>query len=371
MIPNARSLFYLAILPSLAFAQNAKAQDSQDKQDKTTEAKTSAGPTLFRARHILIPWKGSQARTAKAVTWSKEEANKLADSLIAKLKEGGDFGALAKQHSVCPSKADGGYLGQFEGRSMVPAFSKAVMGAKSGQVVGPIETPFGWHVIERLENKHPWPAKFALSHIVISFDGAERRLGSVKRSRDEAKTLGEQLITKLRAGKLKFAEAATKHSDDDASKANGGSLGTRQPMRLFPRMSDAVAALKVGAISDLVLTPLGFHIIRRDAIPPKLGAKHILIAYKGSQAQGGSLTKEQARAKAAELALKAKGGEDFGKLAMANSVCPSKNRGGDLGTFERGRMVPAFEKALVKAKTGEIIGPVETEFGFHVILRTK
>lgn len=363
MIPNARSIFLLAILPSLAFGQ-----DSRPATQKSAEK----GPKLLRARHILIPWKGSQARSAKPVEWSKEDAKKLAESLIKKLGEGAEFASLAKEHSVCPSKADGGYLGQFASGRMVPAFSKAVIGAKDGQVVGPIETPFGWHVIERMENKHPWPAKFALSHIVISFEGAQRRLGTVDRKRKDAKALAEKLITQLRAGKAEFGETAAKYSDDDASKGNGGSLGTREPSRLFPRMSDAVASLKVGDISEPVETPLGFHILRRDQIPPMLGAKHILISYQGSSAQGGAkLTKEEARAKATELVTKVKNGGDFAKLAAAHSSCPSKSRGGDLGTFERGRMVPAFEKALIAAKAGDVVGPVETEFGFHVIVRTK
>ena len=274
--------------------------------------------------------------------------------------------------SACPSKADGGYLGQFEARRMVAEFSKAVVAAKDGQVVGPIETPFGWHIIERLANKNPWPKKFAASHIVISFDGAERRLGKVKRTREEASKLANKICVELRGGKRDFAKTAMELSDDEATKRNGGSLGTREPTRLFPRMSDVIAALKVGAISDPLETPLGFHILRRDLVPPMLGAKHILITYKGGRAPSESkLTKDEAKAKAAGLLEKLKGGADFSKLAMENSSCPSKQRGGDLGTFEQGRMVPAFESAVMKAKVGEIVGPIETDFGYHVILRTK
>lgn len=359
MIPNARSLFLLALLPSLGFAQN----------DKPTSQKA---PELLRARHILIPWKGSSAQTPKPVEWSKEDAKKKAEEILAKLKEGESFDKLAKEFSACPSKADGGYLGQFEERRMVPEFSAAVKSAKDGQVVGPVETPFGWHIIERLENKHPWPKKFAASHIVISFEGAERRLGTVKRTRDEAMKLATSLSMELRAGKRDFAKTAAELSDDEATKVNGGSLGTREPTRLFPRMSDVISALEVGQVSEPLETPLGFHVMRRDVVPPMLGAKHILISFKGSSSPSDSkLTKEEARVKAEELLAKLKGGADFSKLAAANSSCPSKNRGGDLGTFEAGRMVPAFEAAVKKAKTGEVVGPVETDFGFHIILRTK
>jgi len=58
---------------------------------------------------------------------------------------------------------------------------------------------------------------------------------------------------------------------------------------------------------------------------------------------------------------------DFAALAKEHSEGPTKNRGGDLGKFSRGRMVKGFEEAAFKAKAGSIVGPIETQFGFHVI----
>ena len=57
----------------------------------------------------------------------------------------------------------------------------------------------------------------------------------------------------------------------------------------------------------------------------------------------------------------------FEELAKEYSEGPTKDRGGDLGTFSRGRMVKPFEDAAFAAKPGEIVGPIETQFGFHVI----
>ena len=62
-----------------------------------------------------------------------------------------------------------------------------------------------------------------------------------------------------------------------------------------------------------------------------------------------------------------RGTMDFAKAAQLKSTCPSGRRGGDLGWFGRGKMVREFETAAFSAKKGEVIGPVKTEFGWHLI----
>ncbi|MCF2863547.1 Peptidyl-prolyl cis-trans isomerase C [Pseudoalteromonas sp. THAF3] len=69
------------------------------------------------------------------------------------------------------------------------------------------------------------------------------------------------------------------------------------------------------------------------------------------------------------LAIKAKldKGGDFNKLAKQYSTCPSKKRGGDLGEFQRGTMVKAFDDVVFKKPLLEVHGPVKTKFGYHLI----
>jgi len=62
-------------------------------------------------------------------------------------------------------------------------------------------------------------------------------------------------------------------------------------------------------------------------------------------------------------------GSSFAKLAMEKSLCPSKNRGGDLGSFGRGQMVREFELAAFALKKGEISQPTRTKFGWHILRR--
>ncbi len=62
-------------------------------------------------------------------------------------------------------------------------------------------------------------------------------------------------------------------------------------------------------------------------------------------------------------------GESFESLAKKFSKCPSKARGGDLGSFGRGRMVPSFDEAAFALEVGQISQPIRTRFGYHLIQR--
>ena len=77
------------------------------------------------------------------------------------------------------------------------------------------------------------------------------------------------------------------------------------------------------------------------------------------------LLKTEAEAQAALKEIKQ--GKDFAEVAKAKSTGPSAPRGGELGTFGRGRMVPEFEKAAFALKTGDVSEPVKTQFGYHII----
>jgi peptidyl-prolyl cis-trans isomerase C len=100
-------------------------------------------------------------------------------------------------------------------------------------------------------------------------------------------------------------------------------------------------------------------------------ARHILIAFKGSPAaQKGKkeLTDAEAKAKAEELRKKIVDGGDFAEIAKKESDdVGSGSRGGELGPFSHGQMVPEFEDAAFKAKVGEVTPVVRTQYGYHII----
>ena len=99
-------------------------------------------------------------------------------------------------------------------------------------------------------------------------------------------------------------------------------------------------------------------------LPERVRASHILLAVSADDPP-----EKKAERKAALAALREKiaGGADFAEVAKANSDCPSKESGGDLGFFEKGKMVPEFETAAFAQLKGELGEVVETPFGYHLI----
>ncbi|WP_075720705.1 peptidylprolyl isomerase [Roseburia sp. 499] len=88
------------------------------------------------------------------------------------------------------------------------------------------------------------------------------------------------------------------------------------------------------------------------AAKPQVSAKHILVETEDS---------------ANDIAKEIADGLAFEEAAKKYSTCPSKEQGGDLGYFSRGQMVPEFEKAAFEGEIGKVIGPVQTQFGYHLI----
>lgn len=108
--------------------------------------------------------------------------------------------------------------------------------------------------------------------------------------------------------------------------------------------------------------------------PSRIGARHVLIQYMGAEKAAPSVvrSREQALGVAQEVLRRARNKEDFARLAIEYSDEPGAgSRGGSLGRFGHGQMVPAFEAAAFKLEVGEISDIVETPFGFHIIQRTE
>jgi peptidyl-prolyl cis-trans isomerase C len=95
---------------------------------------------------------------------------------------------------------------------------------------------------------------------------------------------------------------------------------------------------------------------RKENIMARAAARHILVASKEA---------------CENLKKEIEAGTDFAECARQHSLCPSKNQGGALGEFGPGQMVKEFDQVVFTGEVGKVLGPVQTQFGFHLIEVTK
>ena len=102
--------------------------------------------------------------------------------------------------------------------------------------------------------------------------------------------------------------------------------------------------------------------------PESVQASHILLKLEPGATDE---QKSAARERLSKIREQVIAGGDFAELAKANSSCPSSQKGGDLGSFSRGQMVPAFEAAAFTQEIDAVGEVIETQFGFHIIKVTE
>jgi len=105
----------------------------------------------IHAAHILVMYRGSM-RAPESITRTQQEARTRAEQALARARRGDDFAALAREYSDDQSNAQrGGDLGSFPHGAMVGPFDQAAFALQPGQLSGIVETPFGYHIIKRIE----------------------------------------------------------------------------------------------------------------------------------------------------------------------------------------------------------------------------
>lgn len=190
---------------------------------------------------------------------------------------------------------------------------------------------------------------------------------------DAAKKKADAALVEIKKG-LSFEEAVKKYSEDETSKNNSGYIDYTGKYGKYPELSNWAKTAKEGQVSVTAISSAeGLNIVKRGKErdgESEFKASHILICYFGAQKCDGKMTKDEAKAKAEEL-FKSANDKNFAELAKANSTdTGSKDLGGDLGVIPPGMLVKPFEDALKSATVGQIVGPVETEFGYHIIYKT-
>ena len=185
------------------------------------------------------------------------------------------------------------------------------------------------------------------------------------------KKRAEEAERQLKAGTA-FAQVAAVFSDaNDATQ--GGALGWRQGDRLPALYAQASQKLAVGETSDVLRSANGFHIVRlldkrageQKAIVEQNKARHILIRVNDLVGEA------EAKTKIERLKDRINGGSKFEDVAKLGSEDGSAPKGGELGWVSPGDTVAEFEAAMNKAPINTVIGPIRSQFGFHLIEVTE
>ena len=170
-------------------------------------------------------------------------------------------------------------------------------------------------------------------------------------------------------GGADFAQLARTLSEDPSAKENAGKLGYFTAMQMVYPFESAAYRTAVGQVSAPIRTRFGYHLIKvndRRAAQGEIKVAHLMIRQNASAPKADSLV---AKKKIDELASRLRKGENWDKLvAQFSEDAGSAANGGELPPFGTGRMIPSFEEVAFKlAKPGDIGGPVQTPYGWHVI----
>ena len=213
-------------------------------------------------------------------------------------------------------------------------------------------------------NTDPTSTEINLAQILVSIPD-----NATAQQIDALQGKAQQALGRARAGD-DFAALVREYSDA-ADRANGGQLGLRTADRYPPLFLEATQNLEVGAISAVVRSGAGFHVLklleRRNAgLPPmtvtQSRARHILLRVSPQ------LSEAAARDKLVEFKKRIGAGQaDFATLARDNSQDGSAAQGGDLGWANPGMYVPEFEEVMGRLAPGQISDPLVSRFGVHLI----
>lgn len=204
--------------------------------------------------------------------------------------------------------------------------------------------------------------EYRVSHIFLVPDSS--------RNEEQTVAFAKELIQRIKNGD-DFGKLAAEYSKDNYTKGRGGDVYYVVSGNIVsPSLDDAVYSIKsAGEVyPEPVKSSFGYHIIKVTDIvkrKPFIKALHILAAFKDST---GTTDTAKALAKIKDVEARIKAGEDFKELAKKYSDDPgSGKRGGDLGKFERGKMVMEFDDAAFKLNKDEISSIIKTQFGYHII----
>lgn len=210
------------------------------------------------------------------------------------------------------------------------------------------------------------PEKVEIAHIFVT----PKVTGKMN---EKYKSVAQSILDSIKRG-ADFGEMAKKNSEDPGSASSGGDLGWVGKGVFYPEFEAAAFALKQGALSDIVESPVGFHIIQMlDKRGDKIHARHILIKIKkGDQAD---LSAIELLSSTRDSIIQGKG--TFAEYAKKYSEDKETSAyGGDLGIFFLSQLDQNMLDIISKMKEGDISFPKRIDYGkgnygYHIVLVKK
>ncbi|MEJ6475248.1 peptidylprolyl isomerase SurA [Pseudoalteromonas piscicida] len=201
--------------------------------------------------HILIkiPTKASPEEI--------EDARERADNVIKFLNEGKEFKRIAIASSSGSKALDGGQLGWMGINEMPTLFAEAIKGAKKDDIVGPLRSGAGFHILKVQDirgREVVETVEVRSRHILIK--------PSIILSEEKARSMLAGFVKDLRAGEADFAALAKKHSEDPGSALKGGEYDWTDPTTYVPAFRDNLLALEKNEISEPFRSTFGWHIVQ-------------------------------------------------------------------------------------------------------------
>ncbi|MBW5407942.1 peptidylprolyl isomerase SurA [Morganella morganii] len=214
----------------------------------------NAADTELNISHILIPL--PENPTEEQMNAAKEKVT----TIMNELQRGADFGKLAITYSADPQALKGGNMGWSRLQELPGLFAERLQSAKSGEIVGPVRSGVGFHILRVNEvrgNSQPISVtEVKARHILIK--------PSPVMTDDQARSKLQQIAADVKSGKTSFDAAAKQFSEDPGSALRGGELGWSMPDIYDPAFRDALMKLKKGELSQPVRSSFGWHLIQLE-----------------------------------------------------------------------------------------------------------
>jgi peptidyl-prolyl cis-trans isomerase SurA len=368
----------IILVASLAISCNPRPSPTEDlpptdslvPDPARTPKAPEAAPDQVSVRHILCTYRGAK-NALKKIELNRDEARIRAEHILELARaKGQDFAELTRKYSEdATTSLDGGDLGTVGRGQLHPDLEQAAFGLGPGQVSEVVESPRGFHILQRTE-----PTEFQAAEITITYSGSResrRYRPRAQRTKEEARALAEEIIRRVRGGGSFFYEAV-EHSDLTNYSA-GGIFPVFKKGAHPKKLQEIIDSLGIGEVSEIIETETGFHIVKRLPVH-RIQIRQIKVEFQqpGETGDPQKRTKQEALARAEEvLRLAKESGRDFAALAAEYSDGPAAKRGGLNEPFGRGQRPYDIEKTVFSLQIGEISEIIETKAALFIVKRIR